>query len=191
MDTNNYTGKITVEQVTNSIECIRCRRFVKFYATMAILMLLELAALLYIISIRDDLYHRFEVSCILCAVFGFTFILMIWQIVYNVRRIKSVESGVGSLPVYKVVFENVRSGFWNGTRLVVEIPDGNGKTAETRPMFVTQKPANLTAKPRTFIPTLYVDDFIGREVLVMHNPENNKLYLLGLADNFALPTDNF
>ena len=191
MDQTNYTNKINVEQVADSIECTRCRKFVKFFIFLSIFMLVEVAVLAYLISINDNVQNKFEVSCILGAMFGSAFVLMLSQIIWNASRKRTIERGVGTLPIYKVVFEHIVKSEWNGTKFVVEIPDGSGTTAKTRPMFVSSKPANLSRPSRTYIPTLYVDDFVGREVLVMHNPDKNKIYVLGLAENFTLLTDTF
>ena len=104
---------------------------------------------------------------------------------------KTMERGVGTLPIYKVVFSEIHKSRWsNGVRFVVEIPDGSGTTVKTRDMFSSNKPATLT-KSRTYIPTLYVDDFRGKEVLIMYNSNKNKVYVLGLAEKFSLPLDTF
>ena len=190
MDQNNYTDKITIDQVTSSIECTRSRKFVKFYVFLSVIMLLEVAVLAYIFSINDNLQNKVEASCLLGAMYGLAFVIMLTQIVYNVCRIKSIERGVGTLPIYKVAFEKVVTSVWGGTRFVLEIPNGSGVTVRTRPMFVSVKPANIT-KPRALIPTLYVDDFIGKEVLVMYNSVRNKVYVLDFAYRFDLSADTF
>lgn len=186
MDQTNYTNVISFEQVSDSIECTRCRKYVKLYVILSVVLAIELALLLYILSIRDDLYHTVEISWILGAVFGATLILMLSQIVYNVMRTRAIERGVGILPIYKVVFDNVVGSVWTGARFVVEIPDGSGVTLKTRPLFASTKPAGIP-RARTFIPSLYADDFLGKEVFVMYNPNANKIYVLGLAENFNLP----
>ena len=189
MDKTNYTNHISIEQVSDSIECIRCRKFVKFYAILCIVLLLEVALLAYIFSIRDDLQHVLECYCILGAMFGSALVLMLSQIIYNLCRIKAIQRGVGMLPVYKVVFENIHNSIWRGTSFVLEIPDDSGSKVQTRAMFITTKPADLTRKPRTYVPSLYVDDFKGREVLIMYNPDRKKAYVLDFAANFNLPTE--
>lgn len=189
MDQTNYTTKLLPEQVSNSVECTRSRKYARFYAFLCVVLLLEVAVLGYILNVRDDLQHKVEVYAILCAMFGWVLLLMISQIIYHICRIKAIENGVGTLPVYKVTFENVNTSIWRGTCFVVEIPDGSGNFVKTRPIFMSQKPTNLIRPNRTFIPALYVDDFRGREVLVMYNPTKNKVCVLGLAENFSLPVD--
>ena len=190
MDQTNYTNKISIEQVSDSIECVRCRRFAKFYAVTCVVLLLEVALIVYLLSLNDEMQNKVEVYAILGAMFGVGFLGNISLIIYNVSRLKTIERGIGVLPIYNILFENVKTSEMKGTRFVLEIPDGSGKIVETRPMFLTMKPDSLTRKPRTLVPSLYVDDFRGKEVLVMYNPDKNKVYVLDLADNIALRTDS-
>lgn len=193
MDQTNYTNKINVTQVTDCVECTRCRKFVKFFTVISIVLLIEFAALFYLISINENVENKLTAICILAAMFGSAFILAISQIIWNVNRMRAIERGVGTLPIYKVVFEreHVVKSEWNGTRFVFELPDGSGTTVKTRPMFASTKPANLIRPPRTFIPTLYADDYIGKEVFVMYNPDKNKLYVLDFAENVTVLIDSF
>ena len=55
-------------------------------------------------------------------------------------------------------------------------------------MFSTAK-SGYIVNQRTYVPTLYVDDFVGKEVLVMYNPTKNKVFVLDFAENYSLPTN--
>ena len=189
MNDYNYTNKISAEVVANSIECVRCRRFAKFYAVTCAVLLAEFALIVYLLNIGENLNNGLEVYCILGAMFALALVGILYLIISNVSRLKAIERGVGVLPVYKIIFETVKTSEMKGTRFILEVPDGSGKTVETRAIFLPTKPQNLTGKPRTLVPPLYVDDFVGREVLVMYNPDKNKAYVLDFADNYDLPTD--
>ena len=192
MDQTNYTNKITIMQVTESIEYTRYRKLAKFFTFTCVVLILELALVLYLINTLDGLQNTFESSIILSVMFGVIFIMTVALIASFVVNMKTIERGVGVLPVYKVVFQDTYKSNWSaGVRFIVEIPDGSGATVKTREIFSPSKPANLTNKSRTLVPALYVDDFVGKEVLVMYNPKRNKIYILGIAENYSFPIDTF
>ena len=191
MNDYNYTNQISAEKVSNSIECVRCRRYAKFFAVACAVLLVELALIIYIFNIDEDLNNGVEVYCLLGAMFGLGLVGVLYFIISNVSRLKAIERGVGVLPVYKVVFETVKTSEIKGTRFILEVPNGSGKTVETQAIFLSNKPNNHTGKPRTLVPPLYVEDFVGKEVLVMYNPDKNKVYVLDFADKYNLTTDTF
>ncbi|MDE6302007.1 MAG: hypothetical protein K2M36_00255 [Clostridia bacterium] len=190
MGNNDYTDKISVEQVSDSIECVRCRRLLKLYVTSCILLLFLLAALLCIINTGGYDKHRVLVtSSIICAMYAVIYSLLIWQIISSANRTKAIKKGVGKLPVYKVVFDRIRKSVWTGSRFVLEIPDGSGNTVETLPIFSAVETKKSSGGTYTPVQSLHVDNFIGKKVFIMYDPDKNKVYVLGLADYFALPTD--
>ena len=185
MDQTNYTNTISVEQVSNSIECFACRRRAKFFAFTLIVWALEVALIAYILSITSEKKDDIAMYALLGVMFGLGLVAILYLISYYARRVKTIERGVGVLPIYKVVFEKTVSSERTGTSFAVEIPDGSGKVVQTNMPFQAKKPDNI-GKSFALVPPLYVDDFVGREVLVMYNHDKNKIYVLGLADNFAL-----
>ena len=188
MDNKNYTDNITVEQVANSIECVACRRRAKFFGFTIIVWLLEVALIVYILGITSEKKDDVTVYVMLGVMFGLGLFAILFLVFYYASRVKTIESGVGVLPVYKTVFDNVKTRETKGTCFAVEIPDGSGKVVQTNLLFQAKKPVNQ-GRSFALVPPLYVDDFIGREVLVMYNPKKNKIYLLNLADKFNLPID--
>ena len=188
MDQTNYTNKISVMQITEGIEYTRYRKLAKFFALACIVLAMEIGMILFILSLDDDMKDP-TVIITLSVFFGLGLLLTVSQVITYVVKMKIIENGVGVLPVYKVAFGHTYKGAWSvGVRFVVEIPDGSGVKLKTRDLFVSHKPKNFT-KSRTYVPTLYVDDFLGKEVLVMYNPKRKKIYVLDLAENISLPID--
>ena len=190
MDYNNYTNKISAELVADSIECFACRKRAKFFGFTLIVWAIEVALITYILSITSEKKDDVTMYVILGVMFGLGLVAILFMINYYAGRVKTIERGVGVLPIYKVVFEKTVSSERTGTSFAVEIPDGSGKVVQTNMSFQPKKPDNL-GKSFALVPPLYVDDFFGREVLVMYNPDKNKIYVLGLAENFTLPADTF
>ena len=190
MVNNNYTNAITVEQVSNSIECVRCRRFAKFFGFTLIVWALEVALIAYILSTTSERADDVTMYALLGVMFGLGLVAIIFMINYYAGRVKTIERGVGVLPIYKVVFDKTVSSERAGTSFAVEIPDGSGKVVQTNMSFLPNKPEN-TGKSFALVPPLYVADFIGKEVLVMYNHDKNKIYVLDFADKYNLTTDTF
>ena len=191
MDETNYTNNISPMQVTESIEYARYRKMTKLSTFACVALAIEISFILYVLNIVGDFENTFLVSVLLGVMFGLAFIMSASVIATNVVKMKIIERGVGTLPVYKVVFNETYKSAWSaGLRFVVEIPDGSGRKVKTRDMFSPNKPSNII-KSRTYLQTLYADDFRGREVLIMYNPRNNRIYVLDYANRFSLPTETF
>ena len=188
MDQTNYTNKISAEQVADSIECVACRKRAKFFGVTLMVWFVEVALITYLLSITGERKDDVTMYALLGVMFALGLAAIVYLIINYASRVKTIERGVGVLPIYKVVFENTVKSSNGGICFAVEIPDGSGKVVQTNMSFLANKPDNL-GKSFALVPPLYVDDFMGKEVLVMYNPDKNKMYLLGLAANFTLPTD--
>ena len=189
MDNNNYTNNVTVEQVSNSIECVACRRLAKFFGFALIVWLLEVVLIPYLLSFKSEKHNEVIVYAMLGVMFALGLAATLFMICHYASRVRTIERGVGVLPIYKVVFDKTVSNERAGTLFAVEIPDGSSKVVQTNLSFLPNKPDNV-GKSFALVPPRYVADFIGKEVLVMYNPDKNKIYVLDFADKY-LTTDTF